>query len=261
MNTILTRADAIRRITSFVHHEVERQMEFIRKEYKAPKWEVKTKLAFEGKRTTSWGGNKRGVAYISLYLGKYVEFASKDFVSDAKHVANFKEYDSFKDDPVIGSIQGSWQSCVAGWIAHELAHAIQYSFACESAWKVIGVTLFSRGHGDFWKKIYKHLRENLVNGYVFTNEIKILPDPVMNRPRKTVKKSGWTVTVTKLPTKWFKHVYTDAATGKVLGIVASRPKHACRRWDEEAKCWVTVVNESKSSVFKQVEARKIVIGL
>lgn len=86
----------------------------------------------------------------------------------------FTEYKHIEQDPVIGSIKGNWKTIITALVAHEFAHALDYSV---DAWphltKPEGFSAYNpktnrekRGHGESWQLIYRDLREKFVNnGY------------------------------------------------------------------------------------------------
>lgn len=75
------------------------------------------------------------------------------------------EYARIIDDPDIGSfVSDDWRDHVKAVIAHELAHAIAYWNKREIKGRDI------KPHGSEWRKIYRHLRKELVNPYIGFSE-------------------------------------------------------------------------------------------
>lgn len=134
---------------------------FVRAHYNAPDFNMKIRLDFSPRRTRSWGGRRNGVNFMSLALHRYAE-------AQKNHKAiSFNEYSSFAYDKVIGSIfLVNWKHALAGLIAHELAHAVQFSDIQNT---VAAAANLGQGegriaHGLVWKNIYRTLRETYVNG-------------------------------------------------------------------------------------------------
>lgn len=113
---------------------------------------------FGENRFQARGGNKyfpkmkEYFPFISLSLFRFTN----------PRCTRFVEYESFAKDPTIGTFCGnSWEKALNALLAHEIAHAIQYSIKDNEIIEMLGG--YSIGHGVFWKNIYTLLRVNFVN--------------------------------------------------------------------------------------------------
>jgi hypothetical protein len=122
-----------------------------------PNWMPKLNISFSTHRRRSWGGVRNGRAFITMNVFSWVGFKR----------GTFHEYASFKHDPEIGGIDNCTRvkglRCI---VAHELAHAAQYSIIVgQGGDKCFAHGGFDdRGHGALWKQIYRDLRVNFCNG-------------------------------------------------------------------------------------------------
>jgi len=75
------------------------------------------------------------------------------------------EYPSYARDPVIGAIDvgGSFTGHMLVTVAHEVSHHIQYAHYHRSPWLK---HIYRKPHGDGFKRLYRHLRRDLVNDFV-----------------------------------------------------------------------------------------------
>lgn len=100
--------------------------------------------------------------YLNSFLQKDSS-VSDDFL--------FNEYKHIQEDKEIGTIKGNWKTVIAALVAHEYAHALDYTI---DPWpyltKPAGFSAYNpktrrekRGHGENWQMIYRDLRENFVN--------------------------------------------------------------------------------------------------
>ena len=154
----MTTLDKQLEIEHFCLNAIAEMVDFLRFKYDYD-FNVKVKLDFSNRRTRSWGGRRNGNNFISLSLKKYLT------ASENNRRVDFVEYATFNDHRTIGGIYyAHWKNALLGLIAHELAHAAQFSD--------VGVNVAagnkydsrdSRGHGVVWKKIYTGLRINFVN--------------------------------------------------------------------------------------------------
>lgn len=123
-------------------------------------WTPVVRCDFNPRRRRSWGGLRRVggrdnpcVPFMSLVLSRYVG-------GQAQTVYN--EYKRFASDPVIGSFNATnWEMALAALIAHEIAHCVQFTVKDPEVLKELGEP--TKGHGDFWRKIYAILRQEFVN--------------------------------------------------------------------------------------------------
>ena len=138
---------------------VNEMMRFIREEYNTPDFNVKVRLDFNPRRNRSWGGKRNGQNFISLAM-TYLKTIQENHMA-----ASFFEYASFANDPVIGSLHNvTWKKALAALIAHEIAHAAQYSEATTSVMAAHNLNnSHVPAHGLVWKIIYKTLRTKYVN--------------------------------------------------------------------------------------------------
>lgn len=190
-------------IVNFCKTTTETMTSYIREKYQVPKFTMKLTLDFSQRRTTSWGGIKKGSPFINLVLKRYVAYTSPE-CSDMK--MSFDEYSNFNTDPVIGSISGTWQTCLTALIAHEVAHAVQYFSRLDSSIKlpftVKKDSKEEKGHGVLWKAIYSDLRIQFVNAGASSVPVKqgevkkfIVVEPIAKTISKTTTTSsgGWHV--------------------------------------------------------------------
>lgn len=170
-----------REMRNLVKDTVKECREFFRQQgWCSAIWDVKVEMSFSGRRKSSYGGVRRGIPFISLVLHPYVN----------KHYANFYEYRSFQYDKEIGNIEGNTEKAVRALVVHEMSHALQYSGAKDviAASMNISSEVSVRGHGVFWKSIYRAARNALVNDET-TRSIK-KPAKVVTTPTHTMKRSA-----------------------------------------------------------------------
>lgn len=150
-------------IEIFCLESVATMVDFIRVQYNNPDFDVKVRLDFSEYRTRSWGGRRNNRNFISLALNRFV-YADKPI--------SFKEYSSFGYHPVIGDVNNvHWKKALLALIAHELAHAAQFSSVGTNVIAASNLTNKDQsGHGFVWKKIYQALRVNFVNDVYFVLE-------------------------------------------------------------------------------------------
>ncbi|MDK9789893.1 hypothetical protein [Vibrio sp. D431a] len=113
--------------------------------------------------TRSSGGISGGNPYMKFALSR-IMIELDDQGTDLI----FHEYDSFKDDDVIGSIGGSIEVYLSALVAHELAHAIQYTLWINNmfdqpTWNGLKTIDMTEGHGEGWRYIYGVLRKTITN--------------------------------------------------------------------------------------------------
>jgi len=88
---------------------------------------------------------------------------------DVRHfresLTSFHEYDSFANDPVIGSITNCADSelLLKCLVAHEVAHHIQMLYGPFT--RYLRKT-YRKAHGDAFKTVYRELRRTLVNPFI-----------------------------------------------------------------------------------------------
>lgn len=136
----------------------------------------KYKKQVNPKINVSFASNKRCSMYrnhsfsIDYNIRHYVKaFNSRDDLYPMSF--SFTEYKHIQDDPAIGTITGNWKAVIAALVAHEYAHALDYSV---EPWPYLtkpnGFCAYNpktnrekRGHGESWQLIYRDLRQNFVN--------------------------------------------------------------------------------------------------
>jgi len=148
-----------REIEIFCLESVAKMTEYLRINYDNPDFDVRVRLDFSPYRTRSWGGQRNNRNFISLALNRYTIASLSDKPID------FKEYSSFSYHPIIGDVNNvHWKKALLALIAHELAHAAQFS---DVGSNVVAASNLSNkdksGHGFVWKKIYQSLRIYFVN--------------------------------------------------------------------------------------------------
>lgn len=71
------------------------------------------------------------------------------------------EYDSFKDHPVIGTVENvTPESNLWATVAHEVAHYIQYEWGPKTRYLM---KTYQKSHGKGFQTIYRYLRQAVVN--------------------------------------------------------------------------------------------------
>lgn len=146
-------------IDKFVLETSAEMINFVRKEYGSPDFDVKVRCDHSPHRTRSWGGIRNGVNFISLALNKY------SIKAHCNEPVTFFEYKSFSSDPVIGTLKEVyWKKALGALIAHEIAHAVTLGSIKQTAISAHGTDITEGGkHGLLWKKVYRKLRIIFVN--------------------------------------------------------------------------------------------------
>ena len=94
---------------------------------------------------------------------------AKGISIDVRHyresLTSFHEYDSFANDPVIGSITNCADSelLLKCLVAHEVAHHIQKRYGPFTRYLK---KTYRKPHGDAFKTIYRELRRTLINPFI-----------------------------------------------------------------------------------------------
>ena len=162
-------------VKAIVEKAFNEMVKHLRVRLDVPSWNPKLGISFSQHRRRSWGGVRRNSPFVSMNLFAWIGFRRGEF----------REYASFKHDPVIGGIKDcTREQGLRCLIAHELAHAAQYSI-------IVGIKgskcfahggIDDRGHGALWKQIYRDLRVNFCNG-----ETR-METAVQTQPKQTVAK-------------------------------------------------------------------------
>lgn len=113
------------------------------------------RMSWHPNRVASNGGYLKGKPHLSLVLNQMKPDA----------VTLKDEYKHIEHSPVIGSFRGPWRVRLAGVIAHEVAHAAQFTarFKRGTVFRTVTKRDMSPTHGNGWQEIYRYLRESWVN--------------------------------------------------------------------------------------------------
>ncbi|ELP5902845.1 hypothetical protein QTV49_004893 [Vibrio vulnificus] len=102
----------------------------------------------------------------------YLKFALINILQTRSDTTTFNEYDSISRRSDIGSFTGSADKYIAGLVAHELAHLIQYEVnywmkkGVIKSWSGMRSKEIAKPHGEGWRYIYSVLRKHAVNNMV-----------------------------------------------------------------------------------------------
>ena len=84
-----------------------------------------------------------------------------DILAYTKSSSSLLEYPAFSHDPVIGSRNAiTSELVVAGTIAHEVSHFVQYRYGPDTRWLK---RRYRKPHGEGFRAIYRILRSKVVN--------------------------------------------------------------------------------------------------
>ena len=87
-----------------------------------------------------------------------------DISAYTKGFSALLEYPAFADDPVIGSRDAITPELVlAGAIAHEISHFVQYRYGPNTRWLK---KRYRKPHGEGFRDIYRILRSKVVNPHL-----------------------------------------------------------------------------------------------
>lgn len=245
-------------ITQIVNIQIRDMVNYIEStfQFKLP---LKVRLSFSTKRNRSWGGvtSDWQNPKISLALNKY---KCRVWENDK---CSFPEYASYAGDRHIGSLFNvTWQKATATLVAHELAHAIQWYVPNDVVCKVIGNIANDRGHGEYFRAIYRHLRLNLINNVEFDVPYTYIAVPsvksVQVEKPKREKKTGMRMEIRKTPNGWFVHEYFCVVSGELLGKMASKPRFASQGWISGK--WETLLDGEGKVYPNHPAARKAFLG-
>jgi hypothetical protein len=156
---IPTQAD----LKTYLLEEIDEQVRFIR-EFFSVEWDVEVAYTFAAGVHRSRGGYKNGKPYVKFALHRFLNGTS-----------GFQEYASYNADLTIGGITtGHWESCIKVLVAHELAHAFQFSVMRSEQIRVAYMSnvpeyhghgdvvgQMRAGHGAGFKRIYRILRKHV----------------------------------------------------------------------------------------------------
>ena len=87
-----------------------------------------------------------------------------DISAYTKGTSTLLEYPAFAHDPVIGSRDAITPELVlAGTIAHEISHFVQYRYGPDTRWLK---KRYRKPHGEGFRDIYRILRSQVVNPHL-----------------------------------------------------------------------------------------------
>lgn len=247
-------------IANFVKNISSEMVSYLRTKYKTPGFNPKISVTFGKNRTTSRGGFRKGRPFIDI--------VGKRFVPSAQYqtLMNEREYPAFNNDKVIGALYNvTWMKALAGLVAHELAHAVQFDadikVEAKHEFKVGHLDdyhTYMRGHNGFWKRIYADLRIKFVNSENYAYNIDDKKDvPVEVKAPEPVKVSN--TPPPAAPTLYVKYGYKGEYSyswyyiGSKLVLVLA---------EKQGKIYVSEDDKLTLMNYKNiVEARKQLIGM
>lgn len=226
---------------------------YVQSQYNVPDFKLKVIVSYGERRRISRGGTRGGKPFINLVCKRFAAAA------EAGVVMTETEYAHIRNDPVIGEMKDvPWETALAGLIAHEIAHAVQFfPLTKRSAMEKLGVKeLDGRNsilekHNWFWQRIYADLRTEFVNGKVAVTATPVVVTPQQARPQRTVNK-GWKVVSQQNGKARFSSYYT--ASGELIGVLCVAPGGYFRYYPDTKTF-------KKLNVKNFNEARKIEFGI
>lgn len=116
------------------------------------------KFSFADGVICSAAGWRYGRPYAIFALSRFLKF-------EVTKTSTFYEYDSFMNDPEIGTLKDcTLGSYITVLISHELSHVLQYELCVRmdeqtiSSWRGHDFTAMDKNHGAAWQDIYRDLR-------------------------------------------------------------------------------------------------------
>ena len=251
-------------IANFVKSISNEMVSYLRTKYKTPGFNPKISVTFGKNRTTSRGGFRKGRPFIDI--------VGKRFVPSAQYqtLMNEREDPAFNDDKVIGALYNvTWMRAMAGLVAHELAHAVQFDadikVEAKQEFKVGHLDdyhTYMRGHNGFWRRIYADLRIKFVNSKDYAYNIpnkKDAPAEVKVPEPAKVSIDSSPVPPSATPTLYVKYAYKGEYSyswyyiGSKLVLVLA---------EKQGKIYVSEDDKLTLMNYKNiVEARKQLIGM
>lgn len=245
-------------IINFVRSVSGEMVSYLRTKYKTPGFNPKISVSFGKNRTTSRGGFRKGRPFIDI--------VGKRFVPSVQYqtLMNELEYPAFNNDKVIGALYNvTWMKALAGLVAHELAHAVQFDadmkVEAKQEFKVGHLDdyhTYMRGHNGFWKRIYADLRIKFVNSkdYAYNITAPTAPPKVgIDSPAPIL------VAPPPSPSLYVKYNYRGEYSyswyyiGSILVLVLA---------EKQGKIYVSEDDKLTLTNYKNiVEARKQLIGM
>lgn len=123
IETSVKTQDGLEIVEAFCREQVPFFVQIARQEFhkiaEKPNWKIEQIYSHSDKRSFARGGLRRGTAFISIPTRMI--YRRHEF---------FDEYAQLANDPFIGNIRwgySSWQNYALCLLAHEIAHAVQYS--------------------------------------------------------------------------------------------------------------------------------------
>ena len=226
---------------------------YVQSQYNVPDFKLKVIVSYGKRRRSSWGGMRNGKPFINLVCKRFAA------ASEAGVMMTETEYAHIRNDPVIGEMKDvPWETALAGLIAHEIAHAVQFfPLTKRSAMEKLGVkeldghSCILKNHNWFWQRIYADLRTEFVNGKVTVTSTPIVVTPPPSRPQRTVNK-GWKVVRQQNGKARFSFYYTTS--DELIGVLCVTPDGYFRYYPDTQSV-------KKLNVKNFNEARKIEFGI
>jgi hypothetical protein len=128
--------------------------------------QFKLKYHWRQVRAEGFGGFNK-VPYIRISLARF-------YFEEVLNGRNqFHEYKRLRKEPDIGSFEADGETCLMALVAHEIAHAAQWTIKVKRRErkpyrylvdpKDIPLDTLDKPHGKGWQRIYRYLRQRLVN--------------------------------------------------------------------------------------------------
>lgn len=115
------------------------------------------KVDFSARRARSNGGIRHRKAWMSIAAAHYLHIPDDQ-------ATTFHEYKSFAWNPVIGSLKDvCWRDALRCLVAHEFAHVAQFAIWYDPVTPPEVRAEMRPPHGYGWKRLYRTLREKLIN--------------------------------------------------------------------------------------------------
>ena len=134
-------------------------------------YEVQMGVTYPRVRPLTYADALKRLRVETKYRNQRSYGSARHISIDVRHfresLTSFHEYDSFANDPVIGSITNCADSelLLKCLVAHEVAHHIQMLYGPFT--RYLRKT-YRKAHGDAFKTVYRELRRTLVNPFIET---------------------------------------------------------------------------------------------
>jgi len=132
-------------------------------------YEVQMGVTYPRVRPLTYADALKRLRVETKYRNQRSYGSARHISIDVRHfresLTSFHEYDSFANDPVIGSITNCADSelLLKCLVAHEVAHHIQMLYGPFT--RYLRKT-YRKAHGDAFKTVYRELRRTLVNPFI-----------------------------------------------------------------------------------------------